>query len=159
MISTATIGTKWLGWSCKRASALSVAAHLVFAQPDLIRVLLARCVLHSDRCSVTGFLACEGGEQVGFACDGLRAELDDDLARPKPSSLRRAMFGRPRDQYSQTPVTFALSRIKNSLRLSLICTAATFSSRCVTVDVPGIGSITGERCSSQASSSWASVAL
>ena len=37
-------------------------------------------------------------------------------------------------------------------------TAATFSSRCATFEVPGIGSITGLRLSSQASAIWAGVA-
>ena len=36
--------------------------------------------------------------------------------------------------------------------------AAVFSSRCFTLDVPGIGSITGERCSSQASATCEGVA-
>ncbi len=36
--------------------------------------------------------------------------------------------------------------------------AATFSSRCATFDVPGIGSITGERCSSHTSESCETVA-
>ena len=44
----------------------------------------------------------------------------------------------------------AIYRVFN-LRLA----AATFSSRCATFDVPGMGSITGERCSSHASESWA----
>ena len=36
--------------------------------------------------------------------------------------------------------------------------AAVFSSRCFTEPVPGIGSMTGERCSSHASASWLTVA-
>ena len=37
--------------------------------------------------------------------------------------------------------------------------AATFSSRCRTVDVPGIGTMLGARCSNQASATWAGVAF
>jgi hypothetical protein len=40
----------------------------------------------------------------------------------------------------------------------LIEAAAMFSSRCFTEDVPGMGSITGERCRSHASESCAVVA-
>ncbi|SLH62986.1 Uncharacterised protein [Mycobacteroides abscessus subsp. abscessus] len=40
----------------------------------------------------------------------------------------------------------------------MICAAAVFSSTCATDDVPGIGSITGDRRSSQARASWAGVA-
>jgi hypothetical protein len=43
------------------------------------------------------------------------------------------------------------SRRANSSSLSLTLTAATFSSRCFTLVVPGIGSITGLRLSNQAS--------
>src|SRR4029077_14451653 len=41
---------------------------------------------------------------------------------------------------------------------SVIFTAATFSSRCATFDVPGIGSMTGLRLSTQASAIWLGVA-
>src|ERR1700686_2145511 len=37
--------------------------------------------------------------------------------------------------------------------------AATFSSRCSTLDVPGIGSITGDRASSHARATWDGVAF
>ena len=42
--------------------------------------------------------------------------------------------------------------------MSSICAAAKFSSRCSIEDVPGIGSITGERASSHASAICAGVA-
>ena len=48
--------------------------------------------------------------------------------------------------------------VSNSSSDSSISAAATFSSRCATFDVPGIGSITGERFSSQASASCEGVA-
>ncbi len=52
----------------------------------------------------------------------------------------------------------AFSNSFQSSALSFNPAAATFSSRCATFDVPGIGSITGERWSSQASESYATVA-
>jgi hypothetical protein len=46
----------------------------------------------------------------------------------------------------------------NSSPVSRSAAAARFSSRCATDEVPGIGSITGERASSQARATWAGVA-
>ena len=45
---------------------------------------------------------------------------------------------------------------RNSSELNRIDTEARFSSRCAIEEVPGIGSMAGERCSSQASPIWAS---
>src|ERR1044071_2824749 len=50
------------------------------------------------------------------------------------------------------------SRASNSLSDRSILTAATFSSRCATFDVPGIGSMTGLRLSTHASAIWLGVA-
>ena len=49
----------------------------------------------------------------------------------------------------------AAARVSNSSSVRAISAAATFSSRCATFEVPGIGSITGERFSSHASASCA----
>ena len=67
------------------------------------------------------------------------------------------------------PVGFVIARltallrpgggqVSNSSSVRVISAAATFSSRCATCDVPGIGNITGERFSSQASASCPGVA-
>src|SRR5437667_9983797 len=45
----------------------------------------------------------------------------------------------------------ARSNSSNSSRVSLSADAATLSSRCFTEDVPGIGSMIGERCNNHAS--------
>jgi hypothetical protein len=47
----------------------------------------------------------------------------------------------------------------NSSSDSVKFTAATFSSRCLTFDVPGIGSITGLRFNTQSSATWLGAAL
>ena len=52
----------------------------------------------------------------------------------------------------------ALLRVSNSSSDNSIPAAATFSSKCATFDVPGIGSITGERFSNHASASCDGVA-
>src|SRR5215469_2618157 len=55
---------------------------------------------------------------------------------------------------------FAESSISfHSAALSFTSAAAMFSSRCSMEEVPGIGSITGERWRSQARESWETVAL
>src|SRR5580693_1720404 len=53
----------------------------------------------------------------------------------------------------------ARSSVANSSSESLIAAAPTFSSRCATLPVPGIGSMTGLRLSSQASAIWPGLAL
>jgi len=52
----------------------------------------------------------------------------------------------------------ARSSVANSSSASEIAAAPTFSSRCATLPVPGIGSITGLRLSNQASAIWPGVA-
>ena len=48
--------------------------------------------------------------------------------------------------------------VRNSSEVKRIEAAARFCSRCAIEEVPGIGSIMGERCSSQASEIWLGVA-
>ena len=52
----------------------------------------------------------------------------------------------------------SVDNCSNSASVSATSAARMFSSRWSTLDVPGIGSMTGERRSSQASASWAGVA-
>src|SRR4029077_18904937 len=52
-----------------------------------------------------------------------------------------------------------LSRLSNSSSESSIPAAATFSSRCETFEVPGMGSMTGLRFRTQASAIWLGAAL
>jgi hypothetical protein len=59
------------------------------------------------------------------------------------------------DRYSIRP---SRSRTSKSVSDSWISTVATFSSKWATLDVPGMGSITGLRRSSQASAIWLGVA-
>jgi hypothetical protein len=47
--------------------------------------------------------------------------------------------------------------VRNSSALKPIDADARFSSRCAIEEVPGIGSMAGERCSSQASAIWLGV--
>lgn len=51
-----------------------------------------------------------------------------------------------------------MSRRRTWPALSSMPAAATFSSRCSSRDVPGIGATTGERCSNHASATWLTVA-
>ena len=63
----------------------------------------------------------------------------------------------PKDQSSGPAVSRSWSGRRepgDSSSVSWSAAAAVFSSRCATLDVPGIGSITGESCSSQASATW-----
>ena len=46
--------------------------------------------------------------------------------------------------YADADFPIPFSSVCHSISLNLISAAATFSSRCFTDDVPGIGSITGE---------------
>jgi hypothetical protein len=67
----------------------------------------------------------------------------------------------PLQTHSRQPRSLADYReasVRNSSALKRIDADARFSSRCAIEEVPGIGSMAGERCSSQASAIWLGVA-
>src|SRR3979411_263059 len=70
----------------------------------------------------------------------------------KAESLKREILKSRKDSKSLFRFQSA-SIVFHSAGLNLTAAAATFSSRCATDDVPGIGSITGDRCRSQARAS------
>jgi hypothetical protein len=79
------------------------------------------------------------------------------LADREPA--RRLQHQRPRGPaVAHQPAEPAALNSSNSSSLSMISAAATFSSRCATFDVPGIGNITGDRFSNHASASCDGVA-
>src|SRR5882724_6652476 len=89
------------------------------------------------------------------------AEMRFQILASAPPDLREANSAGwvtlPSSQARQ-PWTAKASIDFHSAGVNLIFVAATFSSRCEMDDVPGIGSITGERSRSQASAIWTTLA-
>ncbi len=75
---------------------------------------------------------------------------EEDMPRPLRAPPRQAAL----KTFLPSP-----SRAENSSFERVMSTAATFSSRCLTLEVPGIGSMTGLRFSTQASAIWLGAAL
>src|SRR5262249_9714956 len=82
-----------------------------------------------------------------------------DRQLPDRKPARRLQHQRPRrPAVAHQPAEPAVLNSSNSSSPRVISAAATFSSRCATLDVPGIGNITGDRFSNHASASCDGVA-
>ena len=88
----------------------------------------------------------------------LGLEYDQPLlvlpARGEPPARPRLQSRSEACQAAADSARPSRSSVAYSSSLSWMSNAATFSSRCLTFEVPGIGSITGLRLSTQASEIW-----
>ena len=97
------------------------------------------------------------GESLAVLARSARGVLRQPRARTlRPSQRHEGRLRREVTRLRPLPRRGAALAIEraNSSSVSSIFTAATFSSRCATFEVPGIGSITGLRFSTQASAIW-----
>lgn len=103
-----------------------------------------------------------GSVQPRPSVNGIRPENDDDAGkscerngelRSNPERFVRLHALGIAEGPPHIDLFYALSAFISSA-LSLILPDATFSSKCATEDVPGMGSMTGERWSNHASASW-----
>ena len=100
-----------------------------------------------------------------FAAPPVRAErstrpfLRRTTIDPRNKSGRDGKISK-KARYASSFTPFAArSSAWNSSSFSVMFTAAVFSSRCATLPVPGIGSMTGLRFNTQASAIWLGAAL
>jgi len=88
--------------------------------------------------------------------------MPKSIARARDATIRGLLPGGvgrpPHGRGNRTGAHQREASVRNSSALRRIDADARFSSRCAIDEVPGIGSMAGERCSSQASAIWLGVA-
>ena len=150
----------------RRSASTGSAGHrrveVAHAQRDALeRAALARALGVEQRQLAELGVDADERERVGLL-DHVHAEVVAEEAGQRLALVtQRAtwsrLLGAEVDHPTSTPPA-APAIASRSSSLSVSSAAATFSSRCSTDEVPGIGSITGERASSQASATWPGVA-
>ncbi len=147
-------------------AAIIAARHPKWQERPLLLVV-PRAGMQIDKDELLAHVCRQGGEVVASRrrADARRAAAYGDR-QAQQARFARALPG-PLDGKREIPGLVEVTRLPrparssaaNSSSESLIAAAPTFSSRCATLPVPGIGSMTGLRFKSQASAIWPGLAL